>query len=161
LKNPPRIYTEIAIDQLPGSISFFEHDVPSAFADAKDPALVADFARTNAAVIAALNDYLAWLKNSLLPQSKGDYRIGADTFSKKLLYDEMVDIPLDRLLQIGRANLHENQQHFIQVAKELEPNKNPQDVLLELGRNHPAPDQLLNTFRATFDSLIRFIKDHH
>ena len=36
LKNPPRIFTEIAIEQLPGSISFFEHDVPSAFADAKD-----------------------------------------------------------------------------------------------------------------------------
>ena len=38
LKNPPRIYTEIAIEQLPGIIHFFENDVPAAFADAKDPA---------------------------------------------------------------------------------------------------------------------------
>ena len=29
LKNPPRIYTEIAIEQLPGIVSFFQHDVPS------------------------------------------------------------------------------------------------------------------------------------
>ena len=28
LKNPPRIYTEIAIEQLPGIVSFFEKDVP-------------------------------------------------------------------------------------------------------------------------------------
>jgi hypothetical protein len=35
LKNPPRIYTEIAIEQLPGIVSFFEHDVPLAFADAR------------------------------------------------------------------------------------------------------------------------------
>ncbi len=161
LKNPPRIYTEIAIEQLPGSISFFEHDVPSAFADAKDPALVADFAKANAAVIAALNDYLAWLKSGLLPKSNGDFRIGADTFSKKLLYDEMVDIPLDKLIEIDRANMKQNQQHFIEIAKELEPNKTPREVLLELGQNHPAPDQLLNAFRATFDSLIGFIKDHH
>jgi len=161
LKNSPHIYTEIAIEQLPGSISFFEHDVPLAFADAKDPAVKTEFEKTNAAVIAALNSYLAWLKSDLLPRSNGDYRIGADTFSKKLLYDEMVDIPLDKLLEIGWANIKQNQQHFIEVAKELEPGKDPQDVLLELGQNHPAPDQLLNTFRATFDSLIGFIKDHH
>ena len=35
LKNPPRIYTEIAIEQLPGSSAFSEHDVPLAFADAQ------------------------------------------------------------------------------------------------------------------------------
>ncbi len=28
LKNPPRIYTEIAIEQLPDIVGFFEHDVP-------------------------------------------------------------------------------------------------------------------------------------
>jgi hypothetical protein len=58
LKNPPQVYTEIAIEQLPGIISFFQHDVPLAFADAKDAGLNAEFATSNAAVIAALNDYL-------------------------------------------------------------------------------------------------------
>ena len=161
LKNPPHIYTEIAIDQLPGSISFFEHDVPLAFADAQDPVLKSEFQQTNATVIAALNDYLAWLKTTLLPQSNGDFRIGTDTFAKKLLYDEMVDIPLDKLIEIDRANMKQNQQRFIEIAKELEPSKSPQDVLQQLGANHPAPDQLLATFRATFDSLIGFINSHH
>ncbi len=31
LKDPPRIYTEIAIEQLPGIVSFFQNDVPAAF----------------------------------------------------------------------------------------------------------------------------------
>jgi uncharacterized protein (DUF885 family) len=161
LRNPPHIYTEIAIEQLPGIISFFEHDVPLAFAEAKDPALKAEFAQTNAAVIAALNSYQAWLKSDLLPKSNGDFRIGAETFSKKLAYDEMVDLPLDKLLEIGWADLRRNQQHFNQLAKELEPGKEPQQVVEELGSHHPAPDQLLASFRATFDSLIGFIRDHH
>jgi uncharacterized protein (DUF885 family) len=161
LKNPPHVSTEIAIEQLPGIISFFEHDVPLAFAGAKDPALKAEFAQTNAAVIAALSSYLTWLKTDLLPRSTGDFRIGADLFAKKLQYDEMVDIPLDKLLEIGWADLHKNQQHFNQLAKELEPNKAPSAVLEELGSDHPAPDQLLNSFRATFDSLISFIHSHH
>ena len=70
-----------------------------------------------------------WLKSDLLPKSTGDFRIGADNFAKKLQYDEMVDIPLDKLLEIGFADLHKNQQHFNQVAKELEPNKDPRTVL--------------------------------
>ena len=160
LQNPPRISTEIAIEQLPGIISFFEKDVPAAFTEAKDPGLNAEFKQTNAAVIAALKSYLDWLKSDLLPRSNGDFRIGADTFSKKLQYDEMVDIPLDKLLEIGFADLHKNQQHFNQVAKELEPNKDPRAVLEELGSDHPAPDQLLNAFRDTFSSLISFIKSH-
>jgi uncharacterized protein (DUF885 family) len=161
LKNPPRIYTEIAIEQLPGIVSFFEHDVPLAFADARDPALKAEFAQTNSAIIAALNSYLDWLKTDLLPMSNGDFRIGAETFSKKLQYDEMVDLPLDKLLEIAWADMRRNQAHFNEVAKELEPDKDPRAVLEELGENHPAPDQLLNTFRATFDGLVGFIRAHH
>jgi uncharacterized protein (DUF885 family) len=161
LKNPPHVYTEIAIEQLPGIVSFFEHDVPLAFADAKDPAVKAEFAETNATVIAALNSYLGWLKTDLLPRSNGDYRIGAETFSKKLSYDEMVDLPLDKLLEIGWADLHKNQAHFSQVAKELEPNKDARAVLEELGSNHPKPEALMDAFRATFDSLQSFIRSHH
>ena len=161
LKNPPRIFTEIAIEQLPDIVSFFEHDVPLAFADAKDPALKAEFAQTNAAVIAALKSYLDWLKTDLLPRSNGDFRIGAETFRKKLEYDEMVDIPLDKLLEIGWADLRKNQAHFKEVAQELEPDKDPGAVLEELGENHPAPDHLLDAFRATFDGLVSFIRAHH
>ncbi len=161
LKNPPHIYTEIAIEQLPGNISFFQKDVPAAFTEATDAALKEEFAHTNAEAISSLQAYLDWLKSDLLPLSNGDYRIGADTFSKKLQYDEMVDLPLDKLLAIGWADLHKNQAHFGEVAKELEPGKDPHAVLEELGAMHPAPDKLIPTFTATFDSLIGFIRSHH
>jgi uncharacterized protein (DUF885 family) len=161
LKNPPRICTEIALEQLPGIISFFQNDVPAAFAGATDPAIKTEFAKSNGAVIAGLQSYADWLKSDLLPRSNGDFRIGADTFSKKLLYDEMVDTPLDRLLEIGWANLHKNQAEFNRIAKELEPDKAPADVLAELAAMHPAPDKLLQSFRDTFDGLIAFIRTKH
>ena len=161
LQNPPQIFTQIAIEQLPDIISFFQKDVPEAFAGAQDPALKAEFAKSNAAVVASLTDYLAWLKTDLLPRSHGDFRIGADAFRKKLEYDEMVDIPLDKLLQIGWADLRRNQAQFKQVAAELDPGKDPSAVLLELGKDHPVPDQLIPTFRDTFTSLIAFIRSHH
>jgi uncharacterized protein (DUF885 family) len=161
LKNPPHIYTEIALEQLDGDISFFQNDVPSAFTDATDADTKAAFAKSNAAVIEALQSYEAWLKSDLLPRSNGDYKLGADTFAKKLAYDEMVDIPLDHLLDIAYADLHKNQAEFARVAKEVDPTKTPQQVLAELATIHPAPDKLLSTFSYTFASLIDFINTHH
>jgi len=158
LKNPPRIYTEIALEQLPDIIGFFQHDVPDAFKGAKVPAAIAEFHKTNAAVIAALESYQGWLKNDLLPKSNGEFRIGAETFGKKLLYDEMVDTPLDRLLQIGYDDLHKNQAEFNRLAKDVDPGKTPKEVLAELAGLHPPPDQLLQTFHNTFNSLIAFIR---
>ena len=161
LQNPPHVFTEIAIEQLPGIIGFFKNDVPQAFADADDPALKAEFVSTNAAVVSALNEYLHWLKTDVLARSNGDFRIGADTFQKKLQYDEMVDLPLGKLLQIGWADLRKNQDHFKQVAVELDPEKDPREVLEVLGEDHPAPGQLLDAFRATFTNLVGFIREHH
>jgi uncharacterized protein (DUF885 family) len=159
LKNPPHIYTEIALQQIPDIISFFQNDVPAAFTDATDPSVKADFAKSNAAVIAALEDYEKWMKGDLLPRSNGDFRIGADAFSKKLLYDEMVDTPLDKLLEIGYADLHKNQAEFERIAKEVDPTKTPKEVLAELATIHPSPDHLLQAFNDQFNGLIKFIRE--
>ena len=161
LRNPPKIYTEIALEQLPGLISFFEHDVPAMFKDVSDEDLQKEFAASNGAVVSALGDYQAWMKATLLPESKGDFRIGASTYRKKLEYDEMVDLPLDRLIAIDIANMRQNQAQFKQVAKELDPDKTPAQVLAELAADHPDPSKLLDTFRATFDGLIGFINAKH
>lgn len=159
LKNPPRIYTEVAIQQLPGIVGFFQKDVPEAFTDVKGPQLLAEFQASNTAVIAALQDYEKFLKVTLLPISKGDFRLGAENYRKKLLYDEMVDIPIDRLLQIGYDDLHRNQQWFKKVAAQIDPKKTSDQILAELLNDHPAPDQLLQTFRDDLTGIRQYIVD--
>jgi uncharacterized protein (DUF885 family) len=161
LKNPPAIYVDIALEQIAGLISFFQNDVPAAFKDVKDQALLAEFRASNQKVMDELKSYGQWLEKDLKPQAHGDFRIGADNFSKKLLYDEDVDIPLDRLLEIGMANLRLNQQAFKDTAAKLDPNKTPQQILEELEKDHPAPDKLLQTFRDTLGGLKDFLAQHH
>jgi uncharacterized protein (DUF885 family) len=165
LKNPPKIYTEIALEQIDDNISFFQNDVPAAFLSGPDAATDSEaksaFAKSNGAVIDALKSYGSWMKSDLLSRSSGDYKLGAETFAKKLRYDEMVDIPLDHLLQIAYDDLHKNQAEFARIAKEIDPTKTPQQVLAELAAIHPAPDKLLSAFQDTFSSLITFIDTHH
>lgn len=158
LKNPPKVYTEVALEQVPGIVSFFQEDVPNAFKDVKDPALLAEFKKTNQAVIDSLDAYGKFLKDDLLPRSNGDFRIGAENYRKKLLYDEMVDIPLDRLLEIGRANLKQNQEEFQRVAKQIDPSRTPQQILDDAMNDHPAAGKLLESFKDVLGGLRTFIE---
>ncbi|MGA2214502.1 MAG: DUF885 domain-containing protein [Bryobacteraceae bacterium] len=157
LKNPPRIYTEVAIEQLPGIISFFQNDVPTAFKEVTDQKLLAEFQQSNGLAIDALKRYQAFLQNDLLARSRGDFRLGADLFRKKLLYEEMVGLPLDKLLEIGMADLRRNQEAFKQTAAKIDPNKTPQQILDETTRDHPAPDRLLQSFRDVLGGLKDYI----
>ncbi len=160
LKNPPRIYTEIAIEQLPGIVSFFQHDVPAAFNQVTDAKLAAEFQQSNRRVVDELNAYQAFLKNDLLARSHGDFRLGAKLFHKKLLYEEMVDLPLDQLLEIGMADLRRNQQAFKETAAKIDPSKTPQQILDEATHDHPAPDHLLQSFRDVLGGLKDYIVAH-
>jgi uncharacterized protein (DUF885 family) len=161
LENPPKIYTEIAIQQLPGIVHFFQNDVPAAFKDVTDKQLLAEFKTSNDGVITALEKYQDFLKNDLLPISNGDFRIGADNYAKKLQYDEMVDVSLDRLLEIGYANLHQNQEEFKRVAKLVDPKKTPEEILSDLQKDYPPPDKLLSTFNQMLTGIRQYIVDHH
>jgi uncharacterized protein (DUF885 family) len=160
LRNPPRIYTEVAIEQLPGDIEFFKHDVPAAFQGVSDSKLLDDFHAANQAVIEALGEYQKFLKNNLLARSKGDFRIGADNYRQKLLDDEMVDTPLDKLLAAGYQNLRQNQQAFRETAAKIDPKRTPQEILQDLEKDHPAPDRLLQSFRDVLGGMRAFIVQH-
>jgi uncharacterized protein (DUF885 family) len=161
LKNPPPIYVDVALEQVPGLISFFQKDVPEAFKHVKDPALLEEFQASNQKVMDELKSFQQWMEKDLKPRAHGDFRIGADNYRKKLLYDEAVDIPLDRLLEIGMANLRQNQQAFKETAARIAPAKTPQQILEELERDHPAPDKLLQTFRDTLGGLKNFLEARH
>jgi uncharacterized protein (DUF885 family) len=156
LHNPPRVFTEIALEQLPGIEDFFAKDVPSAFAGVKDKKLLREFAESNAGVVNALKAYESWMKRDLLPRSHGDFRLGAENFRRKLEVEEMVDIPLDRLRAVGEENLRRNQREFQRVAKLLDASKTPAELLAEIEKEHPAGDQLLTAFRGTLEKIRGF-----
>ena len=161
LTNPPRVYTEIALQQLPGMVGFFQKDVPEAFRGVTDAALNAEFRKANQTTIDALRSYQAWLMSDLLPRSHGEFRIGAENYRKKLLYDEMVDTPLDRLLEIGYQDLKRNQAEFRRVARQIDAKRTPEQILTELERDHPPAEKLLAAFQMALGGLRSFIETRH
>src|SRR5262249_43125037 len=114
IDNPPREFTDLGIIIAKGSVGFFQNDLRAwaKEAAASDTKIFADFETANKSVIEALANAAKWLENDLLPRSTGSYAIGRDRFLKKLDAEEMLDIPLDRLLAIGEANLKRDQEAF-------------------------------------------------
>jgi uncharacterized protein (DUF885 family) len=84
LKNPPRIHTETAIRQNPGTIGLVRDELNQYLNQA--PEMKAELAPLQAQAISALEEYGKWLQQDLLPRSNGDFRIGDEKFRRKLYY---------------------------------------------------------------------------
>lgn len=161
LQAPPRIYTEIAIEQLDGNRDFFRTAVPAAFTGVTDTALLDDFRKANDGVVQALAEYKAWLQRDLLPRSTGSFAFGEETYRKKLAADEMIDVPLDDLLAAAERDLRANQAALAEAARRIDPKRSLPQVLEEVEANHPPAAKLLATTQAELDAIARFMTAHH
>ncbi|MCA1815525.1 MAG: DUF885 family protein, partial [Acidobacteria bacterium] len=158
------IYTETAITETEGGVEFFARVVPQMFERAGGGRLTAarraEFDAANNEVISALRAYGGWLRSDLLPRSNGDFRIGAENFRKKLLYEEMVDTPLDALVAEGEAELRRTQDEMRAAAEEIAPGRPVEEVLRTLSREHPTAEGLVGDTRAELDRIRAFVRTH-
>jgi uncharacterized protein (DUF885 family) len=163
VKNPPKAFTDLSIIMAEGSVGFFRDQVRKWAKDAVggNDELWRAFESANQKVVKAFEDAAAWLKEDLLPRSKGSYAIGAENYRRQLQFEEMVDMPLDQLLAMGEANLRRDQEAFIALAKKIDPSKNPGDLLLDLAKDHPTEEQLLPSVRDTLEKTRQFLIDRH
>ena len=161
VNNPPKEFTDLAIRMAQGSAGFFEKDVATwaTAASEGDQAALAKFTAANSKVIADIKSAAEWLKEDLKPRSNGAYAIGAESFSKKLAYEEMVDLPLEKLLEIWEANLEKDYRDFVETAGTLKSSKSPAAVMASLSEEHPSADRLIPATRQTLAGIRKFLVD--
>jgi uncharacterized protein (DUF885 family) len=158
IQDPPRIYVDVALENIEGAIAFFQTSTGEAFKPVADAKLQAAFADSNAAAIAALQDYALWLK-TIQPGAHGDFALGPENYHLKLSFEEMIDLPVDQLLAIGEAQLRKDQEAFAATARQIDPTKSPDDVAAAIEKDHPAGDALVQTARDQLVALRQFIVD--
>jgi hypothetical protein len=108
LRTPmPAPWIEYGIKAFGGFGQFFRDDVPKVFASIKDPALQRDLAAANTDAAKAMQGLADWL-TSERPRGTQDYALGPKMFARMLAATEHVDVPLERLKQVGEADLGRN-----------------------------------------------------
>lgn len=158
----PRVYVEIALEQMPGIIEFFEKTLPDYFKDVDDRDALDRLAEANYRCLESLRDYQQFLKVGLLPGASGDFALGAERYSRKLLYDEFVDEPLDELLARGEAELSRLQSEFSRLAlaeagtaKEA-GDIDPVAIFRKISAEHPDPGELVRAVSGVLEKIRAF-----
>jgi uncharacterized protein (DUF885 family) len=161
IEHPPRAFVDIAIRNVAGSITFLKIGAPATFAAVEDQELKREFTASNDSAIAAFEDYKTYLEQELKPKADGDFALGSDLFAQRMAYNEMVDIPPDRLLDIAYAQLHKDQAALSEAAREVDQAAPIEAVLKEIRAQHPTGDTLIPTARDDLAGLRAFVLDHH
>lgn len=157
--NPPAIATQVALEQVQAQINFLRNVLPQAIAGASE-SLKTEFDKVNQFVLDAYNQFLNYLRNELSASSHGGFAIGAANYGQSLLYDEMVDVPLQRLLRIGRREMRRTQSLFIQTAQIIDATRSPLQVFESLTQEHPDTNHLLAEIQSLLEELRQFVTTH-
>jgi uncharacterized protein (DUF885 family) len=149
LEHPPRIYTEIAIDEFTGTHQFLKTGLPQAFAAVKDETLRARFAEALKPALEAIEAFIDWMRKDLLPASTGSFALGAERYRQKVALDEGIDLPIDDLLERGTDLLRSTREELARLAGE----RPVKQLLRETSKDHPKAETLIPETQALLDQL--------
>jgi len=170
LKNPPKINTEVAIDQTQGGISLVREGLAPLLDQAPD--LQKDLAPLQEKTAAALEDYKKWLQSDLLPRSTGDFRLGAEKFRKKLRFSLASDMPMEEVMKRAQTDLQATQTAIYETALPLykkyfpsadaatlaDKHKVTAAVLDKLAEEHPDNDTIVDYAKKTLEEATTFVR---
>lgn len=159
--NVAPVVAKFAVQDVDGSIDFFSHGVPSAFASVKDARLQSQFRAANAGVVRALRGYNDFLRHTVVPKARGSYALGAKRFEYLADLENGAHVPIPRLLSAGEAAVASDRANFIAAARAIDPHRTPAQVYAELGKDHPSASRLLPEAQQQLAGLAKFIRDHH
>ena len=153
----PRPFVELAIQIARGSADFLKKDLVAAVSGLKDEQLRVAFQAANRKAATALNDYATWLEREKLPKASLDFALGEEKFRRFLAQTELVDLPPQKILEIGTAQLKAEQTAFAEAAKKIDPNKSPIEVFKQIQSEHPTPDKLIPDIAKELDKLRKYV----
>src|SRR6266567_2354506 len=157
----PKPFVELGIQIAKGSADFLKKDLIAAVSALKDEQLRVAFQEANRKAANALNDYAAWLEREKLPKTSLDFALGEEKFRRFLTQTELVDLPPQKILEIGMDQLKAEQEAFADAAKKIDPNKSPIEVFKQIQSEHPTPDKLIPDVAKDLDKIRKYVLSHH
>jgi uncharacterized protein (DUF885 family) len=156
LTNPPRVWTLVGIERAKAAPAFFDdergfldHELPNrdSVADAAIDAAKAAYVR-----------YAAFLEQTVLPRSNGNYAAGPDLFAWLLRENYFLDDTPDQLMDLGTRLIAKTEGEMNAVAKRIDPSAASwADVASKVKAKHPTAEALLPTYRSEVARAKQFL----
>ncbi|MCX7700230.1 MAG: DUF885 domain-containing protein [Gemmataceae bacterium] len=171
LKNPPRIWVEVAIQQNRGAIAFYEKGIFDITGETQGSPLHAACRR----ILPSLREFQEFLEKELLPRASGEWRLGADRFREKLRLELDAGVEADQVLADAEAEAERVHREMAFVSRQLWsryfPNEPvpPNDeagrrelilrVVGAVSREHGKVEELVRDAEATVERIRQFIRE--
>jgi uncharacterized protein (DUF885 family) len=170
---PP--HTKVSIGQIDGIVVLIEKVLPQRLEQAP-PEVKERIVAATAPAVAALRTLQGRLSSEVLPVARGQWRLGAEQFAKKLELTLQSNISAEDLRRVAVVEHGRIRQRMGELARELgaevlsagklrrlaqgpdADNEIVRAVLEELSAIHPAPEDLRDAIEAKLANLSAFVK---
>ncbi|HLA65707.1 MAG TPA: DUF885 domain-containing protein [Candidatus Saccharimonadales bacterium] len=165
-----RFHTEQAVERMPGVAEL----VTSALDEAKvlgDAAVMEPLQAAAAEANAAIEGFIAWLRDDLLRTAAGDFRLGPELYAAKFRHALQSDLTPGELEATASAEYDRVRAEMARLAHEIWPTwlddaEPPADddqavraVLDAIAADHPRPEELLDFCRAENARIEAFVAE--
>ena len=172
-----RFHMEKALDSFSGIGELIDDALAQADSAAgSDPAVAEVLPRLRTAATAghaALDAFEEHLRETVLPVSVGEGRIGSELFARKLLHTFRTDTAtIDSIRERAEREFAAVRAEMVRIAREIWPTWRPDEplpsddsavvrgVLDAIAVEHPAADEILDFCRAELATIEAFCRDH-
>lgn len=158
--NPPRLWTEMAIQSANGALSFLDElpNIPRIKQALKDPKpLTEAIEKTKNAI----RDFAQFLKRDLLPRSRGNYAVGDEHYHLLLKKRHFLSHDARGLLALGESLFEKTKKELAVLAEEIAPGKSIEEVARAIQENHPSAGELLSAYEKAMEEARKFVVEKH
>ena len=136
LRNPPRLWTEMALDDVEGALGFLEKDVIDMAGESARDA------------------------TDLLPRSEGTFVLGREAFDFRLKTGLLLPLDSRELARLGDLEFEKTIRLLDECAAKIDAKRDWKAILDEMMKDHPSLPELLKTYRDEIAHARRFMIDH-
>jgi hypothetical protein len=159
IENPPGPFVETALVNYRGLPAFLRGDLSDALASVEDSELQGRFAAARNAAATAIQDYASYLADEVLPEAHGEYALGPELYRRMNVLLAGVDLPIDRLKEVWRAEIDRLRALGDALAEQIVPGEGIEAAFKALGEDSPAAGAIVQTAEGDIDGLVSFVGD--
>jgi hypothetical protein len=154
----PKTFLDFSSKSFGGFAEFYRNDVPQAFAEVQDAELKKQLQEVSEPAAKAMQDFAKWLA-AQKPGKSDAYVLGPERFAAMVRMTENVTTPLDKLEEIGRADMERNLAALDEACRKFAPGAAVDACIEKMNADKPTGGAVEGA-REQLAQLRQFIIDH-
>lgn len=160
LQNPPRLWTDTAIEQMPGIIQFISH-IPEMDCVKNPPEKLKEMAghvvKANEEAVAALEDLHRYFQVELVEKSHGEFCIGRQALDFLLAHEHFIEYTSGYLNELGYDLMAKAESDMKALAARIDKTKTFETIIAEMETEIPEKENLLAAYQDQVEKTRQFV----